>query len=387
MTPEISNPAPQWLLRLCFLALFFAVVRNLLPPNAFTATVLLFDYEFGLIRRGLIGEIANLFWGDTVSRGEVFLLTVVTTLFGVIAAVLLFFRRFPQTIAGVLLLVLVFSSFAFAAIIASTGYIDLVLIGLVCLSLFSSPAKASGIAMRLAVCALGMMMHEVMLPYFTVFFAFDIWISRPTQKFLPRASLSIFPMVASLVALLVLINWGQLPDAEIAQFLQYIDLKSEFTAEPEATIVMERTIGDNLQVMAQKRQMMDYRSWVLFDGLSLFAMTLWVLWLNFKLLRPDADMVTRMLLVAAILAPLSLNLIAFDVVRFGAMSVFVGFLAISSQLRADAEVQHRLSDLMSWPLFVTVLLINLNIAVNQMNTGEGHQGLFPWVLVEQLGWL
>ena len=387
MTPEMSNPAPKWLLRLFFLALFFVVVRNLLPPNAFTATVLLFDYEFGLIRRGLIGEIANLFWGDTVSRSEVFLLAVITTLFGIIAAVSLFFRRTPQTLAGVLLLILIFSSFAFAAIVASTGYIDLVLIGLVCLSLFSNAAKASGIALRLAVCAFGMMMHEVMLPYFTVFFAFDIWISRPAQKLLPRVSLSILPLVASLVTLLVLMNWGQLPDAEIAQFLQYIDLKSEFTAEPEATIVMERTIGDNLQVMAQKRQMMDYRSWVLFDGLSLFAMTLWVIWLNLKLLRPDTDIITRLLLVAAILAPLSLNLIAFDVVRFGAMSVFVGFLAVSSQLRADAEVQHRLSDLMSWPLFVTVLLINLNVAVNQMNTGEGHQGLFPWVLVEQLGWL
>jgi len=387
MTPEMSTPAPQWLLRLCFLALFFVVVRNLLPPNAFTATVLLFDYEFGLIRRGLIGEIANLFWGDTVSRREVFLLAVVTTLFGVIAVVSLFFRRFPQTIAGVLLLVLIFSSFAFAAIVASTGYIDLVLIGLVCLSLFSSPTRASGITLRLSVCALGMMMHEVMLPYFTVFFAFDIWISRPKQKFLPRASLSVLPLVAGLVVLLVLMKWGQLPDAKIEQFLQYIDLKSEFTAEPEATIVMERTIGDNLEVMAQKRQMMDYRSWVLLDGLSLFAMTLWVIWLNLKLLRPDADMVTRLLLVGAILAPLSLNLIAFDVVRFGAISVFVGFLAISSQLRTGPEVQNRLSNLMSWPLFATVLLINLNVAVNQMNTGEGHQGLFPWVLVEQLGWL
>ena len=387
MTPEMSTPAPQWLLRLCFLALFFVVVRNLLPPNAFTATVLLFDYEFGLIRRGLIGEIANLFWGDAVSRCEVFLLAVVTTLFGVVAVVSLFFRRFPQTIAGVLLLVLIFSSFAFAAIVASTGYIDLVLIGLVCLSLFSSPTRASGITLRLSVCALGMMMHEVMLPYFTVFFAFDIWISRPKQKFLPRASLSVLPLVAGLVVLLVLMKWGQLPDAKIEQFLQYIDLKSEFTAEPEATIVMERTIGDNLEVMAQKRQMMDYRSWVLLDGLSLFAMTLWVIWLNLKLLRPDADMVTRLLLVGAILAPLSLNLIAFDVVRFGAISVFVGFLAISSQLRTGPEVQNRLSNLMSWPLFATVLLINLNVAVNQMNTGEGHQGLFPWVLVEQLGWL
>jgi len=387
MTPEMSSPAPRWLTRLAVLALFFVLVRNLLPPNAFTATVLLFDYEFGLIRRGLIGEIGNFFWGETVTRAEAFLASVVITLFGVIAACALFFRRLPKTTAGILFLVLIFSSFAFAAIVASTGYIDLVLIGLVCLVLFSSPTYFTGIALRVAICAIGMLMHEVMLPYFTVFLAFDIWISRQDQRFLPRATLSLLPLVAGLAALLVLMKWGQLPPAEIAGFVDYIDLKSAFTPDPEATIVMERTIGDNLQVMAEKRQLPDYRAWVLFDGLSLLAMTLWVIWLNLKLLRPNSSMITRLLMIGAIIAPLSLNLIAFDVVRFGALSVFVGFLALTSQLRTDIGVADRLSTLMSWPLFIIVLMLNLNVAVNQMNTGEGQKALFPWVLVEQLGWL
>lgn len=387
MTPEMSSPAPQWLIRLSFVALFFVLVRNLLPPNAFTATVLLFDYEFGMIRRGLIGEVANLFWGDTVTRGEAFLLSIVITLFGIAASVILFFKRLPKSTAGALFLVLIFSSFAFAAIVASTGYIDLVLIGMVCLALFSSSANSIGITLRIIVCAVGMLMHEVMLPYFTVFFVFDIWISRPNQKPLPRAALSILPLVSGVAVLLVLMKWGQLPISEVASFVQYIELKSVFIADPEATIVMERTIGDNLQVMAEKRQLADYRAWLLFDGLSLLAMTLWIIWLNLKLLHSDKSIITRLLLVAAIIAPLSLNLIAFDVVRFGALSVFVGFLALTSQLRVDDAGGGRLSVLMSWPLFTIVLLLNLNVAVNQMNTGEGQKALFPWVLVEQLGWL
>lgn len=162
MQSGMSRPAPRWLLSLIFVALFFTLVRNLLPPNAFTATVLLFDYEFGLIRRGLVGEIANFFWGDTVSRTEVFQVALVLTLLGVAGSVALFFRRFPATQAGRLLLVLLLSSFAFNAIVASTGYIDLLLIALVCLALFANPARPLGVILRILACGVGMFAHEIM---------------------------------------------------------------------------------------------------------------------------------------------------------------------------------------------------------------------------------
>ncbi len=387
MTTEMSRPAPQWLYRLAIVALFFALIRNLLPPNAFTATVLLFDYDFGLIRRGIIGELANLFWGETVSRNEIYLASVMMTFFGVIPAALLFFRRLPANIAGYLLLILLFSSFAFAALIASTGYIDLILIGMVCLTLFSSAASLAGVFLRVLVAILGVFMHEVMLPYFAVFFAFDIWIARPAQKMPTRFAIAVLPLLGAVAALVVLSKWGQLPAGNYPAFVEYIAAKAEFTPDPHATIVMERTLGDNLNLMAEKRGMTDYRSWVLFDGIPLFAMTLWMIWLNLKLLGREAPFLTRFALIAAIIAPMSLNIIAFDVVRFGAISVFVGFLCVISQMHTIPASRDRLAQIISWPLFVIVLLLNLNIAVNQLNSGDGHEYLFPWVLVKQLGWL
>lgn len=387
MNTEMSHPAPKWLYRLAVVALFFTLLRNLLPPNAFTATVLLFDYDFGLIRRGMIGEFANVFWGDTVTISDIYLISVLMAFFGLGIAAALFFRRLPTTLAGYLLLVLLFSSFAFAAIMASTGYIDLILIGLVCLSLFRSAATSGGVILRIIVGVLGVFMHEVMLPYFTVFYAFDIWISRPTQKRPLRFLTAILPLLGAVSALVILNKWGQLPAENYAAFVDYINAKSVFTADPKATIVMERTLADNLTVMAEKRGMLDYRSWVLFDGIPLFGMTLWIIWLNLKLLGPLASSLTRFALIAAILAPMSLNVIAFDVVRFGAISVFVGFLAIASQMHTDPTTRDRLANTMTWPMFVVVLFLNLNFSVNQLNSGDGHEFLIPWVLVKQLSWL
>ncbi len=387
MNTEMSQPAPKWLYRLAVVALFFVLVRNLLPPNAFTGTVLLFDYNFGLIRRGMIGVAANLFWGDTVTVNEVYLISVLMAFFGTGMAAVLFSRRLPATLAGYLLLILLFSSFAFAAIMASTGYIDLILIGMVCLSLFTSAATKGGVLLRIAVAVIGVFMHEVMLPYFTVFYAFDIWVSRPLQKTLTRFFTAILPLIGAIVSLAILNKWGQLPPESYAAFVDYIDAKSTFPANPESTIVMKRTLADNLSVMAEKRGMLDYRSWVLFDGIPLFGMTLWMIWFNLKLLGPQASALTRFAVISAILAPMSLNVIAFDVVRFGAISVFVGFLTIASQMHTDPTTCDRLSRIMTWPMFVIVLFLNLNISVNQLNSGDGHEFLFPWVLVKQLSWV
>ena len=80
MSSDTLEPAPQWLIRLIWAVVFHAILRNLFPPNSFTATVLIFDYEHGLVRRGFWGEVLNLYWGDTVSKGEVFAASAALTL-------------------------------------------------------------------------------------------------------------------------------------------------------------------------------------------------------------------------------------------------------------------------------------------------------------------
>ncbi|WP_069301680.1 hypothetical protein [Neptunicoccus sediminis] len=375
---------PLWLMRLIWVVVGLALLRNFFPPNSFTATVLIFDYEHGLVRRGFWGEVLNLYWGETVSRSEVFVASAVLTLAGLAALLAVFARWSARSFAAARWMLLFVCSFAFSAIIASTGYIDLALIGLVSMVLFTDPRSVSGVALRCLVIGAGMFMHEVMLPYFAVFLVFDIWVSRPTLR---RAPSALAPLVVGVAALLALSVWGQLPQDDVADYIAHIEAKSEFTAEPEATVVMERTLSDNLTMMAEKRGMLDYRSWILFDGLPLLIMSFWLIAMNLRLLPATSGVLTRVLLVGAVLAPLSLNIIAFDVVRFGAISVLIGFLCMISLLRADPSAAGRLDRILTWPLLVILLVLNLHVTVNQMNTGDRQDYGAPWALVKHLDWL
>ena len=87
------------------------------------------------------------------------------------------------------------------------------------------------------------------------------------------------------------------------------------------------------------------------------------------------------------LAPLSLNVIAFDVVRFGVASVLAGFLALALLLAHVEGARARLAEVLSWPHALLVLVLNANIFTLQVSEGAGHLAQFPWVLVRQLEWL
>jgi hypothetical protein len=381
---ENTLPPPRWLIRLVWAAVAFALLRNLLPPNLFTATVLIFDYDFGLVRRGFWGSVLNLYWGDTVSKTEVYVACFALTLVGIAALLAVFFRWFGNTMAGAKLLLLLVSSFAFSAIIASTGYIDLVLIGLVSMCLFSNPARPAGIAVRCFAVALGIVMHESMLAYFSIYLVYDIWCSQPKKHWVLPA---LTPLLVGVIAFGAIMVWGQLPASTVPDYIAHIEAKSEFTAEPDATAVMEHTIVDNLAMMTEKRRTPEYQNLLLFDGVPLLILSIWLLVLNLRLLPQQSLPATKLLLFFAMAAPVSLNIIAFDVVRFGAISALIGFMALLTLVRADPHAMGRIGATLSWPVIVVFLVVNLNVTVNQINTGDGHLYGVPWVLVKQLDWV
>ena len=385
MIQDALSTPPRWLIRLIWLAVALMILRNLLPPNAFTATVLVFDYEFGLVRRGLIGEIGGLYWGETVSKSEVFTASAVLTLLGIAALLAALWRQLKTNLLTALLFFLWVTSFAFASLIGATGYLDSALILYVAFALFFNPTSPIGLLARALAVILGLMSHEVMLPYFCIFFVFELWLTNAARPFATRAALAATPLIVGLITFLGLTVVGQLSPDQAQAYIAHIEAKTEFTAEPEATVVMERTLGDNLAMMAEKRTMLDYKSWVVFDGLPLAALSLWIGWLCLRLLGP-AGGVTRVLLIGAILAPLSLNIIAFDVVRFGAISALVGFLCAATILTRRPEATNRLQALLTWPMVLVVLTLNLFVGVNQMNTGDGHEFAVPWVLIKHVTW-
>lgn len=360
-------------------SLVLALVNHLLPPKAFAATQLLFDYDFGLIRRGLAGTLSAPFLGPEVSRGEVLALAALVTLAGVLSFALFLWRNLQDDVAGGLLLVLGFNSFALASFIGNTGYLDGILLVLTVAALML-PARGAGLALRLVLVVAGALVHENMLPYFTVLIGFDLWLRRADAR-----GLALLPVLAGLATVAALALWAEPSTERAALITEHLRDRAAFLSDENALDVTGRSIGANFALMAEMRATVKYWAWVLFDGLPLLAMALWLIWLGFRLLGPGAGF-SRLALAAAVLAPLSLNVIAFDVVRFGVASVLAGFLALALVLAHAEGARARLAEALSWPHAILVLVLNANIFTLQVSEGAGHLAQFPWVLVRQLQW-
>ncbi len=111
-----------------------------------------------------------------------------------------------------------------------------------------------------------------------------------------------------------------------------------------------------------------------------------MMWLNLRLMSGRFSGLAQFLVLCAIMAPQSLNFIAFDVVRFGAISVLVGFLMIMTLIKADDDAEVRLKHILTLPTFIVVLVLNQQFTVTQINVGWAHLYELPWVLLEQAKW-
>ncbi len=387
MSTRTKETHLQWLRRLVVVVFAIAIMQHLLPPNGFSGTVLLFDYEFGMIRRGLLGALANYYFGENASVAEVLTFSALMSLFGLFSLMILAARSLFDGLHGLLVALLLFTSFAFNAIVGSTGYMDMVLIGMVALVMLTDPARVFGILLRIIVVCVGVFIHEAMLPYFAVFISLEIWMRCRDERAVARWAKTLIPFLAALVAFGAVTEYGKLPVDQIPAYIEYIQAKAGFSTDPEATVVLERSLADNMAFMNIKRAEMGYRGWVILDGIPLLLMTFWLIWLNLRILPEDSGSLTKLLLVGAILAPTSLNVIAFDVVRFGSTSVLIGFLTVISQLRSNPRAYGRLKEIITWPLFVVILVLNQSVVVTQINVGDAQKFGFPWALVEQLGWV
>jgi len=382
-SPLLSHIHLRGMQRITLLAFILVLVRGFLPPNAFSATVLLFDYEYGLIRRGLMGEIATLWWGAHVTRAEVFLLSASMSLFGLFTLYAFVARSSSKSVTGTLLALTLFTSIAFDAIVAATGYLDLVLIGLVCLSMLTDPRQVSGLVARALAVGLGVFFHEIAIGYFSILLAADIWLQRDGRAC--DIPLSLLPLFSGAAALALLMVAGNLSPEQTAAFLDHIAAKAAFKPDPEATVILERHLSDNFAVMETIRDQAAYRAWLVLDGLPLLALSLWTGWLILCAIGPGQYM-SKLLCLGAIAAPMSLNVIAFDVVRFGAISALCGFLLLFA-LWTRQGPRVRLQAALSLPHVLTVMVLNQVSAVTQLGEGELHLWQLPWVLLKQLTWL
>ena len=146
------------------ISFILALVNHLLPPKAFAATQLLFDYSAGIRRRGLVGAGLDLVTGAPISVGEIYAVVAGLSIIGAAAFYVFLARFMPERVSTQLLIILALNSFAFSSFVGNTGYLDTVLLSLTVGALATDARNHTGLVVRLAVAALGVMGHENMLP-------------------------------------------------------------------------------------------------------------------------------------------------------------------------------------------------------------------------------
>jgi hypothetical protein len=375
-----------FLTRAAVVSFLLTIFMHILPPLPFAQTQMLFDYSHGLVRRGLVGSILNGIFGHDVSLAESFLAAFLLNL---LAAVTLFATAYAllhKTIAALMVLTLLACSYAFATFISNSGYLDTVLIILALFAILISSTGMIGFILGLLAVVLAVLTHENAVPYFTVLIGFSLWLSgdrtMSARSFLRAAS----PILAGVGTVIILALFGQMTPEISTSFAIYIEGLAQFNIDSDATDIAGRSLSKNFAHMAEIRANGSYWIWLLFDGGLLAGMSAFLIWLNACILKGENKW-TFLAMIGAIVAPLTLNIIAFDIARFGAISVINGFLCIGLILRYVNGASERLTQTLQWPIFVFVLVLNLQVATMQLNQGIGHTTRFPYVIKHQLDWM
>ena len=374
---------PLWP-RVLLLAAFFAVFLNIFAdPYPFAMTQMLFDYSEGWSRRGLVGEFLTFFTGDSVSLREAMVSSVVITSLGAIALVVYLWPRLRGDLFGTLILLVFLCSFAFASFLGSPGYLDGVILALVVLALCALERGPWGFAVAAVALTLSVMTHENALPYYSAMLGLAAVIIYGQTA---RAWFAGIVLVGvGLTVTVLLFTIGQLDSEAALRLAQSIQDKAEFPTDPEALDVAGRGLTENLTYIENIRSRSAYPIWLAYDG-GLFAIMAGVMiWLNLAVMA-GSPLMLRLWMVAAILAPKTLNLIAFDVTRFGTASVFAGFMILAVNLRYLPEARTKFGNTLTVPLVVLLLLFNLQASNMQMNPGDRHFYKFPYGFKQNIEW-
>lgn len=356
--------------------------NHLLPPFDYALTHFFFDYSEGFLRRGLTGAVLERIWPAEVTVSTMYLTAFCITFPGALAVAIYLARWLRGSVAALLLLIIALNSYAFTSFVGFVGYLD-GLLAICAMAALAVPATGGpGMVLRIALLGLGALIHESMIPYFACLVAFDVWMAHEGT----RRWMALWPLAASAVLAVALLRWGALPPEGVAAMAERMAERMPIPPHADAIAILGQSLSGHEEGLETFRQTQFYQLSTLCDGATLAAMSLWLLWLAFRVMGGNVDGWTKLGATAAVLGPLSINLIAYDIARFGAVSVISGFCVIAILLRRQEGAGERLTQNLGLGHALLVLVLNVNLFTMMVAQGTGHTGQAPWVTFKQLAW-
>ncbi|MEM9212022.1 MAG: hypothetical protein AAGA63_11110 [Pseudomonadota bacterium] len=351
-------------------------------PYRFALTQIMFDYSQGWTRRGLVGTLLHPIIAPTFTLQEAYYVAMAITAFGGIVLWVFMWRRLKNDLTGVFLMLLFVSSVGFAIHWGAVGYLDSLLLACAVWAICAlERGKWWGSFAALALMVLAISIHENALPYFvpTVCFVAYFCASSLRRGILNAAVV----FVGCAIFTYVLLTVGQLAPNESEALVELIRTRAEFEPHNHALAVGGRTVLENFDHFAFVRSTSPYWTWVVFDGVLLAIATSITIWINLNLAR-SRPILTKVLMVLAIIAPWSLNIIAYDIPRFGAASILCGFMIAAVQISRDRGAIDALRHILTLPVFLVLLLLNVFSGTQPMNTGKVHIYRLPYAVANHV---
>lgn len=312
-----------------FAILFFSILRGIRFPNMWSYSIFLFNYDFGLIKRGLIGEIIYQLNNPYLMSYEFFVVFSIVIFSINIILLSMVINDFINTQNSIFIgcSAVFASSFSIVFLSHTVGYFDHIglLISLITLKIngFYKKLLFSSLFIPLAV-----LIHEaIFIIFFPVIFMSLLFSIEPEEQ--TKKILMLGGWTVTLLILVVVIANFTLQQSEAHEM--YIRLQAE-VAHPlreDAFDVLVRDLNDNFNIM---KNLQTNNYFIRLSKSFLITAPTFLVFIYFTSLtlkQAGAKFYFIVLAILASLSPLVMHLWGWDIYRWNTLTGTVSFLMLS----------------------------------------------------------
>jgi hypothetical protein len=333
-----------------------SVLRGIRMPGYWAATHLLFNYQFGFSKRGLIGSLIAYLNSPFFYSYRFCLVESAVFLAANLVLLALLIKRLIG--AGAHSAVLVYASSAAIVFLAHTiGYFEQItlLVTLLALRIQGFYARAMFVAVFFS---LTLLIHEtgflLFFPVLCFSFLIDL-LERPERL----KTLTLAGLVLAMMAETLLLGQAHLSHPAVAAMQQSLQAHADFPLRDDAFVLLERSLKDNLRLMVNYWTNPLWLVIQVISSVTVLPTTVYLVIRTWRLL--EGKRLAQWAAVIASLAPLSLHVLGMDLHRWNTLATTTSFLVFAMMTLRSPTPSNTAEpvpiSLLSW----TGILIMLNL--------------------------
>ncbi|MCV6639138.1 hypothetical protein [Candidatus Albibeggiatoa sp. nov. NOAA] len=344
-----------------FTILFLSILKGIRFPNTWSYTHFLFDYSFGFIKRGIVGEaIHQLNYPYLVSYEFFFIFSAAILSINIFLISLLlrdFIKSKQPLFIGCSLLFA--SSLAVVFLSHTIGYFDHIglLVTLIAIRLYGFYKK---IAFLLIAMPFSVLAHEATIIIFFPVIFMSLLFAIDVEGYRIKQTLILGVFSVAILVFTFFVGNNILAESEAQQMYGNVQANTEYPLRKDAFNVLYRNAKDNLSIM-QHRWSNKIRLITLVQSFLVTA-PIFIAFIYFSTLilirKVEVQYYLIVLSILASLSPLILHLFAWDMHRWNTLTMVTSFLMLYIVYRSHLNNQPIIIPSRIYPLFFLLIFAN-----------------------------